>query len=112
MFPLKLNNTLQKVPNNYFVIPENRMHRTVRNLNKNPACHFHIFVDASMADMAAVAHVRATNSRNSRQQAPFLIGRCQVAPIKQTSMAKMQLKAADILIAPSMTDPMRNDTDI
>ena len=94
--PLELPNALQKVFNSYFAMPEIRIPRTVHNLSKNPASQLHIFVDASMAAMAAVSYLRTTNSQTGHQQAYFLIGKCKVAPNKQISVPKMELQAAVI----------------
>ena len=49
-----------------------------------------------MAAMAAVAHLRTTNSQATPPQACFLMGKCKVAPIKQMSVPKMELEAAVI----------------
>ena len=88
------------------------MPRTVHNLSKNPASHLHIFVDASMAAMAAVSYLRITDSQTGHQQTSFLMGKCEVAPIKQKKLAKNGTRIRCYRSAPSTADPKRNDTDI
>ena len=95
---MELQNSLQKVLNSYFAIPENRISRTVHNLRKNPASQLHIFVDASIAAMAVVSYLRTTISQTGLQQASFLIGKCKVAPIEHIGVPKMELEAAVIRV--------------
>ena len=92
----ELHNALQKVLNSYFAMPEIRIPRTVQNFSKITSSLLHIFVDASMAAMAAVAYLRTTNSQTIPPEACFLMGKGKVAPIKQTSVPKMELEAAAI----------------
>ena len=61
LIPLELQNALQKVLNSYFAMPEIRIPRSVHNLSNNSASQLHIFVDASMAAMAAVSYLRTRN---------------------------------------------------
>ena len=75
-------------------MPEICIPRTVHNLIRNSASQLHNFVDASMAAMATVSYLRTTNSQIGHQQASFLIRECKVAPIKQISVPKIELKAA------------------
>ena len=97
LIPHELHHDLQKVLNSYFAMPEIRIPRTVHNFSKITSSQLHIFVDASMAAMAAVAYLRTTNSRQTTPpQACFLMGKCKVAPIKQISVPKMELVAAVI----------------
>ena len=96
LIPHELHHDLQKVLNSYFAMPEIRIQRTVHNFSKITSSQLHIFVDASMAAMAAVAYLRTTNSQTSPPQACFLMGKCKVAPIKQISVPKMKLEAAVI----------------
>ena len=49
-----------------------------------------------MAAMATAAYRRTTNSQTTPPQACFLMGKCNVAPIKQISVPKMELEAAVI----------------
>ena len=60
---------------------------------KKTASQLNIFVDASMAAMAAVSYLRTTNRQTGHQKASFLIGKCEDAPIKQISVPKMELEA-------------------
>ena len=92
----ELHNALQKVLSSYFDMPEIRTPRTVQNFSKITSSQLHIFVDASMAAMAAVAYLRTTNSQTIPPQACFLMGKGKIAPIKQISVPKMQLEAAVI----------------
>ena len=55
LIPLELHNALQKVLHSYFSKPEIGIRRTVHNLNKNRASQLQIFLDATIAAMAAVA---------------------------------------------------------
>ena len=96
MIPHELHHNLQKDLNSYFAMPEIRILRIVHNFSKITSSQLHIFVDASMAAMAAVAYLRTTNSQTTPPQACFLMGKCKVAPIKQISVPKMELEAAVI----------------
>ena len=96
LIPQELHNALQKVLNSCFAMPEIRIPRSVHNFSNITSSQPHIFVDASMAAMAAVAYLCTTNSQISPPQACFLIGKCKAAPIKQINVPKMQLAAADI----------------
>ena len=96
LIPHELHHNLQKVLNSYFAMPEIRILKTVHNFSKITSSQLHIFVDASMAAMAAVAYLRTTNSQTAPPQACFLMGKCKVAPIKQISVPKMVLEAAVI----------------
>ena len=58
LIPHELHRDLQKVLNSYFAMPEIRITRTVHNFSKITSSQLHIFVDASMAAMAAVAYDR------------------------------------------------------
>ena len=73
-------------------MPEIRIPRTVPNFSKTTSSQLHIFVDASMAAMAAVAYLSTTNSQAAPPKACFLMGKCKVAPIKQISVPKMELE--------------------
>ena len=75
LIPQELHNALQKVLNSYFALPEIRIPRTVHNFSKTTSSQLHIFVDASMAAMAAVAYLRTTSSRATPPQACFLMGK-------------------------------------
>ena len=96
LIPHELHHDLQKLLYSYFAMPEIRIPRTVHNFSKITSSQLHIFVDASMAAMAAVAYLRTTNSQTTPPQACFLMGKCKVAPIKQISVPKMELEAAVI----------------
>ena len=77
-------------------MPEIRISRTVHNFSKITSSQLHIFVDASIAAMAAVAYLCTTNSQTTPPKACFLMRKCKVAPIKQISLPKMELEAAVI----------------
>ena len=77
-------------------MPEIPIPKIVHIFSNTTSSQLHIFVDASMAAMAAVAYLRTTNSQATRSQACFLMGKCKVAPIKQLSVPKMELEAAVI----------------
>ena len=94
--PQELHNSLQKVRNSYFAMPEIRIPRTVHTFIKTTSSQLHIFVEASMAAMAAVAYLRTTNSQATPPQACVLMGNCKVASIKQISVPNMELEAAVI----------------
>ena len=94
LIPQELHNTLQKFVNSYFAIPEIRVPRIVHSFSKITSSQLHIFVDASIAAMAAVAYLGTTNSQASPPQACFLMRKCKVAPTKQISVPKMELEAA------------------
>ena len=96
LIPQELHNALQKILNSYFAMPEIRIPRTVGNFSKTTSSQLHMFVDASMAAMAAVAYLRTTNSQATLPQVCFLMGKCNFAPIKQMSVPKMELEAAVI----------------
>ena len=96
LVPQELHNALQRVLSSYFAMPEIRIPKTVHNFSKTTSSQLHIFVDASMAAMAAVACLRTTNSQATLPQAFFLMGKSKVAPIKKTSVSKMELEAAVI----------------
>ena len=49
-----------------------------------------------MAAMADVVYFRTTHSQTSQPKACFLMAKCKIAPIKQTSVPKMELEAAVI----------------
>ena len=59
-------------------------------------CKFelHVFTDASQMVMGAAVYVRRVTSLDI--QASFLIGRAKIAPLKQTSIPKLELQAAVI----------------
>ena len=91
-------------------MPKNRIPSTVHNFSKITSSQLHMFVDASMAAMAAVAYLRTTTSQTSPPQACFLMGKCKVAPIKQMSVLH-GTRSRCYRSAPSTTDPKRNDND-
>ena len=62
LIPQELHNSLQKLLNSYFAMPEIRIPRTVHNFSKIISSELHIFVDASIAAMVAVAYFCTTNS--------------------------------------------------
>ena len=96
LIPQELHNALQKVLNSSFAMPEIRIPRTVHNFSKTTSSQLHIFVDASMAAMAAVAYLRTTNSQATSPHVCFLMGKCKVTPIKRISVPKMELEAVFI----------------
>ena len=89
LIPQKLHNALRKVLNSYFAMPEIRIPRIVHNFNTITNSQLHIFLDASMEPLSAVAYLRTTNSQTSPPQECFLMGKCKLAPIKQISGTKM-----------------------
>ena len=96
LIPQELHNALQKVLNSYFAMPKIRIPITDHNFAKATSSQLHIFVDASMAAMAAVVYLRTIKSQATPPQVCFLMGKCKVAPIKQMSVPKMELEAAVI----------------
>ena len=96
LIPQELYNALQKVLNSYFAMPEIRKPRTVHNFSETTSSQLHIFVDASLAAMAAVIYLSTTTSQTSLPQACFLMGKWKVTPIKQKSVPKMELEATVI----------------
>ena len=85
-------------------MPEIRKPRTVHNYSETTSSQLHIFVDPSLAAMAAVTYLRTTTGQTSPPQACFLM-------VKQKSMPKMELEAADIGVRLLHRDPKGNDND-
>ena len=54
----------------------------------------HVFVDASLSAMCAVIYLRA--HCDQLLQISFLVGKCRVAPIRATTIPKLELQAAPI----------------
>ena len=52
----------------------------------------HVFVDASQSAMCAVIYLRA--HCDQLLQISFLVGKCRVAPIRETTIPKLELQAA------------------
>ena len=78
-------------------MPEVHLTRTLTSLRySESSAELHIFVDSSTAAMAALAYLRITHNHSEVTEILFLIGKCKVAPIKQTSVPKLELEAAVI----------------
>ena len=56
----------------------------------------HVFVDASAVAVAAVAYLKTVPNLATDVETCYLIGKCKVAPIKETSTPKLELEAAVI----------------
>ena len=75
-------------------MPEVHLTRTLTSLqHSKSSAELQIFVDVSTAAMAAVAYLRITHNHSEVTETCFLIGKCKVAPIKQTSVPKLELEA-------------------
>ena len=95
--PIQIRRRLQKILDSYFEMPEVHLTRTLTSLRySESSAELHIFVDASTAAMAAVAYLRITHNHSEITETCFLIGKCKVAPLKQTSVPKLELEAAVI----------------
>ena len=78
-------------------MPEVHLTITLTSLRySESSAELHIFVDASTAAMAAVVYLRITHNLSEVTETCFLIGKGKVAPIKQTSVPKLELEAAVI----------------
>ena len=95
--PIQISRRLQKIRDSYFEMPKVHLIRTLTSLRySESSAELHIFVDASTAAMAAVAYLQITHNHSEVTKICFLIGKCKVAPIKQTSVPKLELEAAVI----------------
>ena len=78
-------------------MPEVHLTRTLTNLRySESSAELHIFIDTSTAAMAAVEYLGKTHNHSEVTETCFLIGKCKVAPIKQTGVPKLELEAAVI----------------
>ena len=77
-------------------MPDIEIPRLLRSLtNQENNYQLHVFVDASTVALAAVAYIR-TQKQDEIFQTSYLLGKCKVAPIKQISVPKLELDAADL----------------
>ena len=91
------NHRFQKIVVSYFEMPVVQLTRTLTSLQfPESSAELHIFVDASTAAKAAVAYLRITHNQSEVTETCFLIGKGKIAPIKQTSVHKLELEVAVI----------------
>ncbi|XP_075250850.1 uncharacterized protein LOC142343048 [Convolutriloba macropyga] len=92
--PIQISRRLQKILDSFF---EAHLTRTLTSLGfSETSAELHIFVDASTAAMAAGVYLQITHNHSAVTNTCFLIGKCKVAPLKQTSVPKLELEAAVI----------------
>ena len=78
-------------------MPEVRLTITLTSFQySESSSELNVFVDASTAAMAAIAYLRITHNHSEKTVICFIIGKCKVAPIKQTTIPKRELQAAVI----------------
>ena len=95
--PIQISGRPQKILDSYFEMPEVHLTRTLTSLQySESSAELHVFVDASTAAMAARAYLRITHNHSGVTKTCFPIGKCKVAPIKQTSVPKLEVEAAVI----------------
>ena len=94
--PTELHSNLQKVLDSYFAMPDIKIPRWLNSSTDHENNHqLHVCVDASTVVLAAVAYI-CTQKTDEIFQTSFPLGKCKVAPIKQISVPKLELEAADL----------------
>ena len=82
-----------KIHDSYFEMPEVYLTRALTSLQySESSAQLHVFVDVSTALMAAVAYLRITQNESEVKESCFLTGKFKVAPMKQTSVPKLNSK--------------------
>ena len=95
--PIQISRRLQKKLDLHFEMPEVHLTRTLTNLRySESSAELHIFVYALAAAMAAVEYLGITHNHSEVTKTSFLIEKCKVAPVRQTSIPKLELEAAVI----------------
>ena len=78
-------------------MPELHIIRTLTSLQySESSARLHVFLDASKAALAAVAYLVITHNYSEVTETCFLFGKGKVAPIKLTSVPKLEFGAAVI----------------
>ena len=83
LIPHELHHDLQKVLNSYFAMPQIRIPRIVHNFSKITSSQLHIFVDASMAAMTAVAYLRTAIVKPLRHKHVFSCENAKLLPLNK-----------------------------
>ena len=68
------------------------VNRLVGGTTLGDTMELHVFCDASLEATAAVAYIKTT--RNQETTTRFLMGKTRVAPLRQTTIPKLELQAA------------------
>ena len=74
-----------------------RIRRCTRGEDSDPALdELHVFTDASISGLGAVAYRVTSTGRNSKRSVALLIGKVKVTPMKSVSMPRLELMAAEL----------------